>query len=79
MKRRNIMTTISNELHKDMKENGIKFSEALRVGGTYLLAYKLDKYNNKTQMRRQLEEKKITLINLLNEMLDLRLKSEVRR
>lgn len=75
MKRITITTTISTELHKDLKDNKVKISEALRVGGTYLLSNKLLKYQNKTQLRRKLEEKKATLINLLNEMLELKLRT----
>ena len=72
-----VSTTVNTNLYLEMKRHNIKFNNALRTGATFILSKKLEKYQNKTQLQRQIEERRHELVSLLNSLLDLKLMIEV--
>jgi len=49
-----ISTTLSRELWEQAQEHGIKWSEALRIGTSYMLSERGQLYQNPLQMERKL-------------------------
>ena len=71
-----ICVSIDAELWEQCKENGIKWSEAMRQGATLLLAKSTQLYRNKKQLERQLESMAKILENAIKEKEEIQQKLE---